>query len=174
MPFREILLLCEVEEMSYQEIAETLAIPMGTVMSRLFRARKALRDLLRKKNRGRPAWHVSNGATNSMRMPTANSIRAEANALAMHLPGCAACAADVLGRVQMKRSVQMAGKRYTASANFGIGSRRTSPPSRAGKPAGYGRFCVIPALAVLILSVAVNLYVERESARRQRRVQRTG
>src|SRR6202162_2196853 len=35
VPFREILLLCEVEEMSYQEIAETLAIPAGTVMSRL-------------------------------------------------------------------------------------------------------------------------------------------
>ena len=46
--FREILLLCEVEEMSYQEIAETLTIPIGTVMSRLSRARKALRDWLRK------------------------------------------------------------------------------------------------------------------------------
>jgi RNA polymerase sigma-70 factor, ECF subfamily len=45
--FREILLLCEVEEMSYQEIAETLSIPIGTVMSRLSRARKALRDRLR-------------------------------------------------------------------------------------------------------------------------------
>jgi RNA polymerase sigma-70 factor, ECF subfamily len=47
--FREILLLCEVEEMSYQEIANTLAVPIGTVMSRLARARKALRDLLRVK-----------------------------------------------------------------------------------------------------------------------------
>jgi RNA polymerase sigma-70 factor, ECF subfamily len=45
--FREILLLCEVEEMSYQEIAETLSIPIGTVMSRLSRARKTLRDRLR-------------------------------------------------------------------------------------------------------------------------------
>ncbi len=52
VPFREILLLCEVEEMSYQEIAETLAVPIGTVMSRLFRARKALRDLLRQKRVG--------------------------------------------------------------------------------------------------------------------------
>lgn len=52
VPFREILLLCEVEEMSYQEISEALAIPMGTVMSRLFRARKALRDLVRNKNEG--------------------------------------------------------------------------------------------------------------------------
>jgi RNA polymerase sigma-70 factor (ECF subfamily) len=50
--FREILLLCDVEEMSYQEISETLSIPAGTVMSRLFRARKALRELLRKKIQG--------------------------------------------------------------------------------------------------------------------------
>src|SRR5208283_973959 len=49
---REILLLCEVEEMSYQEIAETLAIPMGTVMSRLYRARQALRAALRAKMGG--------------------------------------------------------------------------------------------------------------------------
>jgi len=45
--FREILLLCEVEEMSYQEIAETLSIPIGTVMSRLSRARKTLGGRLR-------------------------------------------------------------------------------------------------------------------------------
>jgi RNA polymerase sigma-70 factor (ECF subfamily) len=44
--FREVILLCDVEEMSYQEIAETLAIPAGTVMSRLSRARKAMRASL--------------------------------------------------------------------------------------------------------------------------------
>jgi RNA polymerase sigma-70 factor (ECF subfamily) len=44
--YREALLLCEVEEMSYQEIAETLSIPIGTVMSRLSRARRTLRDHL--------------------------------------------------------------------------------------------------------------------------------
>jgi RNA polymerase sigma-70 factor, ECF subfamily len=47
--FREVVLLCEVEEMSYQEIADALSIPIGTVMSRLSRARKALRELLQKK-----------------------------------------------------------------------------------------------------------------------------
>jgi RNA polymerase sigma-70 factor, ECF subfamily len=44
--YRETLLLCEVEGMSYQEIAEILTIPMGTVMSRLARARKAVRRSL--------------------------------------------------------------------------------------------------------------------------------
>jgi RNA polymerase sigma-70 factor, ECF subfamily len=52
VPFREILLLCEVEEMSYQEIAETLAIPVGTVMSRLFRARRSLREVVQKNMAG--------------------------------------------------------------------------------------------------------------------------
>jgi RNA polymerase sigma-70 factor (ECF subfamily) len=44
--YREVILLCDVEEMSYQEIAETLAIPIGTVMSRLSRGRKAMRESL--------------------------------------------------------------------------------------------------------------------------------
>ena len=48
MHFREVILLCEVEEMSYQEIAETLSVPIGTVMSRLSRARRMLRDHLRR------------------------------------------------------------------------------------------------------------------------------
>ena len=52
MPFREILLLCDVEEMSYEEIAQVLTIPQGTVMSRLHRARKALRTRLLEKPPG--------------------------------------------------------------------------------------------------------------------------
>lgn len=44
--FREVILLCDVEDASYREIAEILSIPMGTVMSRLARARKAVRASL--------------------------------------------------------------------------------------------------------------------------------
>ena len=44
--FREVLLLCDVEEMKYQEIAEMLELPIGTVMSRISRARKLLRGML--------------------------------------------------------------------------------------------------------------------------------
>jgi RNA polymerase sigma-70 factor, ECF subfamily len=43
-PFREVVLLAEVEEMKYQEVAEALSIPIGTVMSRLARARKQIRE----------------------------------------------------------------------------------------------------------------------------------
>jgi len=43
---REILLLREYEELSYEEIAQVLSIPVNTVKSRLFRARAALRELL--------------------------------------------------------------------------------------------------------------------------------
>lgn len=43
-PFREVVLLADVEEMKYLEIAETLGIPIGTVMSRLARARKQIRE----------------------------------------------------------------------------------------------------------------------------------
>lgn len=52
VPFREVLLLCDFEEMSYQEISETLGIPAGTVMSRLSRARRALRLSLSKNMKG--------------------------------------------------------------------------------------------------------------------------
>ena len=43
---RQILLLVSVEELSYREIADELEVPLGTVMSRLARARERLRELL--------------------------------------------------------------------------------------------------------------------------------
>lgn len=48
LDFREVLLLREVDEMSYRDIAATLSLPIGTVMSRLSRARQAVTDKLRK------------------------------------------------------------------------------------------------------------------------------
>jgi RNA polymerase sigma-70 factor, ECF subfamily len=44
---RKIVMLSDLEGLSYREIADTLEIPMGTVMSRLHNARKRLRDALR-------------------------------------------------------------------------------------------------------------------------------
>ena len=44
--YREVILLADVEEFSYKEVADTLSIPIGTVMSRLNRGRNLLRTHL--------------------------------------------------------------------------------------------------------------------------------
>lgn len=53
--FRDVVLLCDVEELSYKEIAEALGIPIGTVMSRLSRGRALLRAKLTDQFRPEPA-----------------------------------------------------------------------------------------------------------------------
>ena len=46
--FREVIVLKEINDMSYKEIAEITDVPLGTVMSRLARGRKMLGDYLKK------------------------------------------------------------------------------------------------------------------------------
>jgi RNA polymerase sigma factor (sigma-70 family) len=46
LEYREVIVLRELEELSYKEIAAIVGIPMGTVMSRLGRARQQLAALL--------------------------------------------------------------------------------------------------------------------------------
>jgi RNA polymerase sigma-70 factor, ECF subfamily len=46
--YREVLVLCDMEEFSYNEIGSILKIPDGTVKSRLYRARSSVKDCLKK------------------------------------------------------------------------------------------------------------------------------
>jgi RNA polymerase sigma-70 factor (ECF subfamily) len=52
-PFREAIVLREMNDLSYHEMAEVAGVPVGTVMSRLARARSMLRA----------AWNVAEGST---------------------------------------------------------------------------------------------------------------
>ena len=92
---------------------------------------------------------------------------AEARALASHLRECAGCAAEALDRVQMKRAVAVAGKRYEPSAQFREKVRQSLGKSRRREGAWVWRIVALPATLVLVLSLLVGFYVDREKARRQ-------
>jgi RNA polymerase sigma-70 factor (ECF subfamily) len=51
--FREIIVLRELEEMSYRQISEVTSLPSGTVMSRLSRARKRLEECVARRREAR-------------------------------------------------------------------------------------------------------------------------
>ncbi|MGB0008244.1 MAG: zf-HC2 domain-containing protein [Candidatus Sulfotelmatobacter sp.] len=92
----------------------------------------------------------------------------EAAALSAHVRGCPACAGAMLERVQLKRSVQMAGKRYAPSAEL---RSRISKQVLARPGAGNvrrWRLVLVPVLAVLIAAVLLSAYFERERAAKRR------
>lgn len=92
----------------------------------------------------------------------------EAQSFGAHVRSCAACAADALQRVQMKRSVALAGKRYEASAQL----RSRIAQSVAVKPRqSFGwRWAGAAAMAcvVLVAAVAVRSHFDREREAQQR------
>ena len=93
---------------------------------------------------------------------------ADASALSAHMRSCAACATDALERVQMKRAISTAGQRYEPSAKLRASIAKTVAAQPVRNPGWLWKIVAVPALLVLLASLAVNYYVGRESARRQR------
>ncbi len=56
--FREAVVLRDITDLSYEEIAEVLGVSLGTVKSRILRGREALRDELAGSMKARPAIHL--------------------------------------------------------------------------------------------------------------------
>lgn len=65
---REVLLLVSVEALSYQEVAQITGVPLGTVMSRLSRARARLRDEMAGAGQGKAQDKVSSAAQRIQRV----------------------------------------------------------------------------------------------------------
>ena len=89
----------------------------------------------------------------------------EMRAFDIHVHNCPYCSADALTRVQMKRTIQVAGKRFTPSAEF----RRRMQQNIAAKPRrgrfGFAWMTATAAIAVLAVVALTATYNERERVR---------
>jgi anti-sigma factor RsiW len=85
-----------------------------------------------------------------------------------HVRNCPSCSADALSRVQLKRAIQVAGKRFTPSAEF----RKRMQQSIVSKPRHSFRFrlgwtLAAAAAVVLIAGTLTSTYLENRSGRDQ-------
>jgi anti-sigma factor RsiW len=83
-----------------------------------------------------------------------------------HVRNCPSCSADALTRVQMKRAIQVAGKRYTPSAEF----RKRMQRKIAAKPhrsLGLGWTFAATAAAIIVVGTLTSVYLGTRSGRNQ-------
>jgi anti-sigma factor RsiW len=90
---------------------------------------------------------------------------AEMRSLDVHLRSCPSCAADALGRLQMKRAIQVAGKRFAPSVGFRKQvQQRITPKPRSSFSLGW----MLAAVAVIVAVGALSsFYVATWSGRNQ-------
>jgi anti-sigma factor RsiW len=83
-----------------------------------------------------------------------------------HVRNCPSCSADALARVQMKRAIQVAGKRYAPSAEF----RKRMQQKIAAKPQrsfGLGWTLAAAAAVILVVGTLTSAYLGTRSGRDQ-------
>jgi len=91
---------------------------------------------------------------------------AEMRTFDAHVRNCPSCSADALTRVQMKRAIQVAGKRYTPSAEF----RKRMQRKIAAKPQrslGLGWTFAATAAAIIVVGTLTSIYLGTRSGRNQ-------
>jgi anti-sigma factor RsiW len=83
-----------------------------------------------------------------------------------HVRGCPSCSADALTRVQMKRAIQVAGKRYTPSAEFRkrIQTKIAAKPQRSFR---LGWTFAAAAAVILVVGTLTSVYLGTRSGRDQ-------
>ena len=96
----------------------------------------------------------------------------EMRTLDSHVRSCASCSSDALGKLQMKRAIQVAGKRFTPSAEFRKRIEQTvAPKPRRSFAFGNLRPNWILAVAAVAL-VAFALFIARNVSDRSARTAR--
>ncbi len=161
-PLREVLLLCDVEELKYKDIALVLDVPIGTVMSRISRARSALYRCcnLRQENP-----YDANGISQTRhtqrlhrrRTPTAQGRKHPATSHRvppMH-PACPLChAAQSRHRALRRRFTALPGALARLTAQFG--AQQPKKPTRviAFRPLAWSALAAAIALVVSLFELA--------------------
>ena len=121
-PFRETFVLREIHNLSYREIADIVEAPVGTVMSRLARARAMLRS----------AWTGGTGATDMTCDEAEILLHAlidgeldagHAREVEDHVAGCPRCTARSPHYREMSQAIAGADLRYTAPPSCASASR---------------------------------------------------
>jgi anti-sigma factor RsiW len=93
---------------------------------------------------------------------------AEAATLGAHLRSCAECAADALQRAQMKRAVQVAGKRYEPSTELRNKIAKSIAVKSHRRIALKWKLALIPALGLLAAAFLLTSYFGRQRREQQR------
>jgi len=92
---------------------------------------------------------------------------ADVRALSQHLRECAACAAETLERVQLKRSVAVAGNRYQPNAQLRAKILKTASVKPRPRSGWAWAVVAAPAVLVIVVSALVYLSVARDKASSQ-------
>jgi anti-sigma factor RsiW len=88
----------------------------------------------------------------------------EMHALDAHVRSCSACAADVMNRVQLKRAVQDAGKRFVPSSELRLRIAKSIAVKEKRQPGFRWEWLILGAMAVVLLVGAAWTYQGRRSA----------
>ena len=130
--FREALVLREINDLSYREIAEVVGVPVGTVMSRLARARALLRDGLDWPRR-RDARMTCEEAEVLLHALIDGELDAgHAREVEAHVAGCARCAAQLAAYRELQQALR---RRQPALRRAGVAARKHRARAARSRPA---------------------------------------
>ena len=159
--YRAAALLADVEEFCYKEIAGMLEVPIGTVMSRLSRGRKLLREQLselarRPMNTGAACdklrGHLDGYLSRELSQETSREVE-------RHLENCSQCAAELETRARIRAQLQAAVRATPVPANLEAKVRRVLN-AKVSRPR-TGLWAVAAAAAVIVCVALVGLLRER-------------